>query len=285
MYKGGAPQILDLLGGHTDFYVGITIPALQLTHCDDESNPALQNGSYPFDTTNFENILLGTQTGMNISFTLQNGQVLPHLPATFNTGTQNVVVTITNPLNPSCPVTSTLNFVVNPIPNIDLNPNGWANELVCTNLPSFTVTINAGVLGGTPTSNYTYQWYLNNVLIPGATNYSLVVNAGGSYSVIVSTAIGCTETRTIEVTTSVIASIDHINIVDLTDLNTVEVIVTGNGNYMYSIEDPYGPYQFSNFFENVYMGIHTVYIKDLNGCGIAQQTISVLGVPKYFNPN
>lgn len=29
MYKGGAPQILDLLGGHTDFYVGITVPALQ----------------------------------------------------------------------------------------------------------------------------------------------------------------------------------------------------------------------------------------------------------------
>jgi tripartite-type tricarboxylate transporter receptor subunit TctC len=28
MYKGGAPQILDLLGGHTDFYVGITVPAL-----------------------------------------------------------------------------------------------------------------------------------------------------------------------------------------------------------------------------------------------------------------
>jgi tripartite-type tricarboxylate transporter receptor subunit TctC len=29
MYKGGAPQILDLLGAHTDFYVGITVPALQ----------------------------------------------------------------------------------------------------------------------------------------------------------------------------------------------------------------------------------------------------------------
>jgi len=28
MYKGGAPQILDLLGSHTDFYVGITVPAL-----------------------------------------------------------------------------------------------------------------------------------------------------------------------------------------------------------------------------------------------------------------
>jgi gliding motility-associated-like protein len=175
--------------------------------------------------------------------------------------------------------------VVNPIPNIDLNQNGWANQLVCTNLPTFTVTINAGVLSGTPISNYTYQWYLNTVLIPSATNYSLTVNAGGTYSVIVTNATGCTETRTIEVTTSVIASIDHINIVDLSDLDTVEVIVTGNGNYVYSIQDPYGPYQFSNFFENVPMGIHTVYIKDLNGCGIAQQTISVLGVPKYFTPN
>lgn len=261
------------------------IPSSQLIKCDDETNPAMQNGIYPFDTTNFENILLGPQTGMDISFTLQNGQVVPHLPTTFNTGTQNVLVTITNPLNASCTASTTLNFVVNPIPNIDLNQNGWANELVCTNLPNFTVTINAGVLNGTPTSNFTYQWYLNNVLIPGATNYTLTVNTGGSYSVKVTNATGCSEARTIEVTSSVIASIDHVNIVDLTDLNTVEIVVSGNGIYMYSIEDPYGPYQFSNFFENVPIGIHTVYIKDLNGCGISQQTISVLGAPKYFTPN
>ncbi len=262
-----------------------TIPTVQLTKCDNETDPALQNGSYPFDTTNFESILLGTQTGMDISFTLQNGQILPHLPATFNSVTQSVIATVTNPLNMSCPATTTLNFIVNPIPNIDLNTNGLANELVCTNLPSFTVTLNAGVLIGTPTNIYTYQWYLNNTSILGANNYDLIVNTGGSYSVLVTNTSVCSITRNIAVATSVIASIDHINIVDLTDLNTVEVIVTGNGNYMYSIEDPYGPYQFSNLFENVPIGIHTVYIKDLNGCGIAQQTISVLGVPKYFTPN
>ncbi len=260
------------------------VPA-QLIKCDDEVNPALQNGIYPFDTTSFENILLGSQTGMDISFTLQNGQVVPHLPTTFNTGNQNVIVTITNPLNTSCPATTTLNFVVNPIPNIDLNPNGWANELVCSNLPTFTATINAGVLNGTPTSNFTYQWYLNSVIIPGATNYNLTVSAGGSYSVKVTNNSGCSKSRTIEVTSSVIASIEHVNIVDLTNLNTVEVDVIGNGIYMYSIEDTYGPYQFSNFFENVPIGIHTVYVKDLNGCGIAQKTISVLGAPKYFTPN
>jgi gliding motility-associated-like protein len=33
------------------------------------------------------------------------------------------------------------------------------------------------------------------------------------------------------------------------------------------------------------MGFHTVYVKDLNGCGITEQLISVLGVPQYFTPN
>jgi len=261
------------------------ITSLQLTQCDNETDPALQDGIYPFDSSNIESTILGSQTGMDISFTLQNGTVLNHLPNPFNSGTQNVIVTVTNPINTSCPVTTTLNFVVNPVPMIDLNQNGWANELVCTNLPTFTVTINAGVLNGTPTSSYTYQWYLDGTILPGATSYSLTVNTGGTYTVDVTNTFGCVKTRTIEVTTSVIATIDAINIVDLSDINTVEVIVSGNGDYVYSIQDPYGPYQASNFFTNVPMGIYTVYVKDLNGCGITQQTISVLGVPQYFTPN
>ena len=256
-----------------------------LIQCDDEIDPALQDGSYPFNTTTYESILLGAQTGMTISFTLQDGTVLNHLPNPFNTTTQNVLVTISNPINTTCTATTTLSFVVHPTPKIDLNPNGWADELVCTNLPAFTVTINAGVLNGTPTSSYSYQWYLNGVLLPSATNYSLTVNTGGTYSVDVKNSFGCIKTRTIIVKSSVIATINSIHVVDLTDNNTVEVIVSGNGDYVYSIEDSYGPYQTSNYFENVPWGIHTVYVKDLNGCGITEQTISVLGVPQYFTPN
>ncbi|MFM7018305.1 T9SS type B sorting domain-containing protein [Flavobacterium sp.] len=263
------------------------VSPFQLIKCDDEiNNPAMQNGIYPFDTSTIESTLMGSQTGMTISYTLANGQVLPHLPNPFNTATQNVIVTIVNPINTSCPATSTLSFVVNPIPKIDLNTNGEANEIVCTNLPTFSVTINAGVLSGTPTNLYTYQWYLNNVLIPGATNYSLSVSQSGNYSVVVTTAAGCSEIRPITVTSSVIASIDQVNVVDLTDVNSVEVIVSGNGgNYVYSIEDSYGPFQTSNYFQNVPMGFHTVYVKDLNGCGVAEQEISVLGAPKFFSPN
>ena len=256
-----------------------------LTQCDDEQDPANQDGSFPFDTSLFNSTILGTQTGMLLTYTLQDGTVLNSLPPTFATASQNVLVTITNPINTSCPATTTLNFVVNPIPNIDLNPNGWANELVCTNLPTFTVTINAGVLSGTPPTNYTYQWYLNGTIIPSATNYTLTVSLGGTYSVVVTTNLGCSKTRTIEVTSSVIATIENINIIDLSDSNSVEILVSGNGDYVYSIQESYGPYQTSNLFTNVPMGIHTVYIKDLNGCGIAQQEISVLGVPQYFTPN
>jgi gliding motility-associated-like protein len=222
---------------------------------------------------------------MDIKFTLQNGTVMNHLPTTFNTATQNVFVTVTNPLNTSCPVSATLNFVVNPTPLIDLNTNGWADELVCTNLPTFTVTINAGVLNGTPTNNYTYQWYLNGNLLIGETNYSITVSTGGIYTVEVKNSFTCIKTRKIVVKTSVIATITNVNVVDLTDNNIVEVAVSGNGDYVYSIQESYGPYQVSNLFENVSMGIQTVYVKDLNGCGITEQTISVLGVPQYFTPN
>jgi gliding motility-associated-like protein len=33
------------------------------------------------------------------------------------------------------------------------------------------------------------------------------------------------------------------------------------------------------------MGNHLVYIKDLNGCPISSQLVSVLGIPIFFTPN
>ena len=259
----------------------------QLTFCDDETDPADQDGELDFDTTNILPTILQGQTGFDIAFTLQDGTViLNNLPPTFTTGTQNVTITLTNPLNPSCPVSTVLNFIVNPTPSIDLNQNGWANQLVCTNLPTFTVTLDAGITDATPSSAYTYQWYLEGNLLAGETNYTITVNTGGTYTVIVTNSFGCPKTRTIEVTTSVIATIDDINIIDLSENNSVEVIVSGNGgDYVYSIQEPYGPYQDSNIFTNVPMGFHTIYVKDLNGCGISEQLISVLGVPQYFTPN
>lgn len=174
---------------------------------------------------------------------------------------------------------------VNPKPNIDINDSKTDDELVCSNLPSFFVTLNAGLLGNIPASNYTYVWSKDGSIIPGETKETLDVNEEGTYTVIVSTPKGCDRTRTITVTASDIARLDAVSISDLSESNTVTANVSGQGNYEYSIDLPNGPFQESNYFDNVSPGIHDLYIHDKNGCGTVKKTIAVLGIPKFFTPN
>lgn len=258
-----------------------------LISCDDEADPLLQNGSLSFDTTGIESTILGTQTGMIIKYTYANGSSSTTLDNPFVTQTQNVIIRITNPINPDCYAETTLHFIVRPLPKIDLNTDGDDNVIVCANLPGNIITLTADLTDTTPTSNYTYQWYINSVAIPGATNYTLNINTSGTYTVDATNGFGCTRTRTIVAVPSDIAEIETIQINDLTDDNSVLInVVSGTGgNYVYSIDAEFGPFQESNLFTNLTYGFHIVYIKDLNGCGTTKKIISVLGVPKYFTPN
>lgn len=258
-----------------------TLPTNFLTVCDDEIDPVTQNGLVDFDTTTIETLILNGQTGMVVTYTLANGTVLNQLPNPFSTGTQNVTVTVTNPLNTTCPATATLNFIVHPIPNVDI----LHEELICSNIPTFIVTLDAGIVDGTSPTDYTYQWNLNNNPIPGETGYTIQVNTEGIYTVEVTNNLGCTVIRTIDVIASNAATIENMVVVDLVDNNTISVTVTTSsvGNYVYALDDHF--FQTSNYFENVSIGIHTVYIKDLNGCGETEQIVYILGAPKYFTPN
>jgi gliding motility-associated-like protein len=253
--------------------------------CDDPA-PSDTDGLNKFDTTSIESTILNGQVGMVVKYFDSNGNSLSSpLPNPFNTATQNVKVTVENPLNTTCTEQTILHFVVNPLPNIDTNATGNDDELVCTNLPTFYVELNAGIQNGTPPTDYTYVWKKDGTTIPGETQETLKVNTEGNYTVEVSTLSGCSRTRTIKVTASDIAHLDTIKIIDLTDLNSITVNVTGQGQYEYSLDEPHGPFQVSPFFENVSSGIHEVYINDKNGCGIISQTAAVLGLPKYFTPN
>jgi gliding motility-associated-like protein len=173
---------------------------------------------------------------------------------------------------------------VEALPNINLNANGSEDEYVCANLPDLLVKLDAGIQDGTPENNYTYLWTKDGIILPN-TNPTLDTNSAATYSVEVFNSSGCSRIRTIKVNSSEEARIDNIAIIDLNDVNTVTIYVTGTGAYDYNLDDRNGYYQESNFFDNVSAGIHVVFIKDKNGCGTVSQSIAILGAPKFFTPN
>lgn len=249
--------------------------------CDDEAIPVDQDGLYNFDTSTFQSTILGSQTGFTVYYFDQNNNPLPSpLPNPFRTGTQNIKVIVENPINTICTAQLLIPFVVHPTPKIDLEEN----IIIC--LPDTEALIDAGILDGSPTSDYQFQWYTNNVLMNGVTTPTLTVNTPNIYSVAVTNAFGCTKTRAITITGSQIASIQAIDVVDLSDINSILVNVTGSGVYEFAIDDSSGPYQDSNLFDNVPMGLHEIYVRDKNGCGsVGPITVPVLGIPHYFTPN
>ncbi len=268
------------------FYVDVIptatpIPSTLTTVCDDEADPANQDGKYAFDTSTFQTTILGGQTGMTVTYYDQNNTILPSpLPNPFVSATQNVTVIVENPINPNCSATLTIPFVVHTLPNIELN----ATELICSNIPTFFVTLNPGFLDNSLAANFNYNWKKdggNSI----ATSPTLGVNSEGSYTVEVTNQSGCSATRTIQVTASNQATITSIDILDLVDFNTVTINTTGTGDYEYSMDYLNGIWQDSNLFTNVPGGIHQVLINDKNGCGLVSKQITVLSIPKFFTPN
>ena len=179
-----------------------------------------------------------------------------------------------------------IKLIVNAKPDIDTNEDHEDDQLVCSNLPSFFVQLDAGIQDGTPTSNYTYVWTKNSTVINGQTGPTLDVNAEGEYTVTVTAAGGkCSRTRTITVVASDKALITDVEVEELAEVNTIKIIVTGQGDYEYSLDDELGFYQDSNFFDNVTPGIHDVFVRDKNGCGTVTKAVAILGLPKFFTPN
>ncbi|MES2543710.1 MAG: T9SS type B sorting domain-containing protein [Bacteroidota bacterium] len=153
-------------------------------------------------------------------------------------------------------------------------------EVFCLNKPNTPIVLRAGLISGNP-ANYQYLWTPNGEITP-----TISVLNDGNYSVRVTSASGCINNRTITVINSDIAVIENIAIVDFSDNNTVTVNVTGDENaYEYSLDNPNGPFQESNYFENVAIGLHVVYVSDKNGCGNVSKQIGVIGAPKFFTPN
>ncbi|NOY46920.1 MAG: T9SS type B sorting domain-containing protein, partial [Chlorobi bacterium] len=148
----------------------------------------------------------------------------------------------------------------------------------CNNFFPQTITLTSGLIDSLST-NYTFLWSTNE------TSPEIEVNTPGIFSVTVTYQNGCSSVREITVSPSNIATFENIEVIDVSSNNTITVLVSGEGDYEYALNNISGPYQDSNFFENVPSGLHTIFVRDKNNCGIVNEIVSVIGFPKFFTPN
>lgn len=216
---------------------------------------------------------------------LEQNEILNPLAYQNITPYQAQTIFVRRESNEDCISITLLNIRVNPLPDIDVNLD-LQPHVVCVNSTQFTTTIDAAILDGSAPADYTYQWFFDGAAIPGATAYTLTLSQHGEYSVVVTNEFGCSKTRFIPVIASSTAIIESVVTTGFLENNSVTVTLSDNsyGDYVYAI-DYQNAFQSSNVLTNVLPGIHTLYVKDLNGCPVASQVFSVLGIPKYFTPN
>lgn len=251
---------------------------VELERCDDDG---LEDGLAEFDLT-----LAGFETPSttviyygSLEDALMEGGAIPQATAYTNITPVQQSVFARIEENNACMAIREIILHVRPLPDIETE----ATDYVCLNTLDFIeldadITINA--------NNYTYLWST------GQTTRTIRVNQTGTYTVTVTDithATLCSKQRTITVLPSNVAHIDNVEVVDLTENNTITLYASPvggvNTTYLYSLDAPNGPWQESPYFENVAPGIHTVYVYEVNGCGVVQEQVSVLAIPKFFTPN
>ncbi len=261
--------------------------------CDDGNDTTDENdGLHEFNISTFESIIRGPQTNMDIYFNYvdENGSAITDatsLPNTLVSETQTITVNVINPINPSCTATTTIDIIVNPVPQFSISEE----EIVCSSDPTFTIVLEPIQIN--PLETFNYEWvYEDGTFL--SNQKTLTTSNPGDYTITLTNPVtNCSKARVVSVKASELANItlDAIKIEDLSENNTVTIInpaSLGSGTYQFSIEskdkDIIYPFQETPVFNNVRAGIYTLYIKD-NICGTVEIDIFVVGYRKFFTPN
>ncbi len=245
--------------------------------CDDDG---IEDGFYTFDLSDADaDVLNGLSTDLTINYYENyNDALLEQMPLPLsyvNTVPYSHSIFVRVEDDNACFGINQVQLTVYELPDIEIEEQLF----YCLNIFPETITLNAGLINGSP-SDFTYLWST------GETSSEIEINQTGMYSVTVTNINGCSKNRNITILPSNIATFESIDVTDATQNNTVTVNVSGEGTYGFALDDINGPYQDSNFFENVAPGLHTVYVIDTkNNCGIVEEIVSVIGFPVFFTPN
>src|SRR5690606_36132420 len=133
---------------------------------------------------------------------------------------------------------------------------------------------------------YSFEWLLDDVIVPGEEGPALTVTSGGVYTVIAThRETGCVTvgTATVTISSPPVNATAQVTSEAFSDLHTIEVSTQGEGEYEYQLDN--GSFQDSPIFNNVTPGNHTVTIRAKNGCGSVTIPVGVIDYPLFFTPN
>ncbi|WP_267156369.1 T9SS type B sorting domain-containing protein [Xanthomarina sp. F2636L] len=198
---------------------------------------------------------------------------------------ENATSTIVN-----CFDIGTLNIEVNLLPEINLNETYY----LCVNTNGSEV-VNSLILDtGLNDLNYNFEWIeTSHPLDVLSTQSVFEPTQGGVYSVMVtSLSTGCTNTKDILVLESsppnVVATVTT---EAFANNHIIEVTATGDGAAIFEFSINHGPWMSNEpnsntyTFSNVAFGEHLIQARDINGCGIASDSVLVMDYPLFFTPN
>ena len=204
---------------------------------------------------------------------------------------QVIYVRVDNDTTPDsvCYATAELTLQVNPLPMFDLEDE----YLLCIDTNGTEVVSPPILETNLSDVDYTFEWYLESVLV--GTGSSYVPLQGGNYSVTVTDNLtGCQNTDT----TIVYDSQPPQLIAEVTTLafasnHAILATATGGGigEYEFSLDN--GPWEMGTetggvwtyTFEGVNPGTHVVTARDINGCGETSVEVIVMDYPRFFTPN
>lgn len=236
----------------------------------------LDNGFAEFDLSNVENQIVGSQNGLIVLFFDSNGNSLVNSLTSFrNTQpwVQTIHARVENELNAQCYSETSFDLIVNELPIVNIENSYF----LCDLEPFYNLIIDDSL--------DSYLWQYQDGSTISNTN-TIKLEKAGSYSLLVSKNINgvfCINNFNFELVRSQLPKIIDVKIKELSDENYIEVFVSGDGDFEYSIDGV--NYKSGSTFNNIQGGIYNVSVRDRSGCGEDFQEVILLDYPKYFTPN
>ncbi|PWH81790.1 hypothetical protein DIS18_14020 [Algibacter marinivivus] len=196
-------------------------------------------------------------------------------------------------------LSSTSAIIVNPLPILSLDEQ----YIICVNVNGTEVLPTPIIDTFLDSSNYSFEWFLNENVLPLFNNQSAITpTQAGIYRVeVTDNTTGCTAINNVTTVYESSPPIISANIVTSAFAKRHIIEVEANNNistnsiseYEFSINN--GPWELGDgspgsnytftFNQGILIGVNTIKVRDVIGCGEEEIEVIVMDYPPFFTPN